>query len=259
MKAKALQFGKAMGAALFILLLSVAGMKKGYAYDFVVNGIYYKITSSTVPQTVEVTYKTTSYNSYSGSVTIPSSITRNGITYSVTSIGNRAFLDCTELTSVTIPNSVTKIGWYAFKNCSKMISFSFSEAVVSIGEQSFMGTIWYNNQSNGVLYLNNCCIGYKGDEPTGPLRIQSGTRLIADCAFEYCDELTNLFIPNTVTIIGEQSFYGCTSLTGTLVIPDSVISIGMSAFGGDGDGWGACAAFTSLFRKVCSDNRSLCF
>ena len=79
----------------------------GFAYDFSVNGIYYGKNSD--GKTVYVTYETTSYNSYSGSIVIPSTVTYSGTTYSVTSIGDAAFEDCSGLTSVTIPNSVTTI------------------------------------------------------------------------------------------------------------------------------------------------------
>ena len=90
------------------------------AHDFVVDGIYYNITSSSVPYTVAVAYEgtySTQYREYSGAITIPESVTYNGVTYSVTSIGNSAFRDCSRLTSVTIPNSVTTIGREAFSGC----------------------------------------------------------------------------------------------------------------------------------------------
>ena len=87
------------------ILLSVA--LTGYAYDFSVDGIYYGINSD--GKTVYVTYKDSNYNSYSGSVVIPSTVTFSGTTYSVTSIGYRSFWGCSGLTSVTIPNSVTSI------------------------------------------------------------------------------------------------------------------------------------------------------
>ena len=73
--------------------------------------IYYNITSST---TVEVS----SFSShYSGMINIPESVTYDGYTYSVTSIGNKAFYGCSGLTSITIPNSVTSIGDDAFYYC----------------------------------------------------------------------------------------------------------------------------------------------
>ena len=78
-----------------------------YAHNFVVDGIYYNITTST---TVEVTFKGSSNYSmaYTGTVVIPESVTYKEVDYSVTSIGNYAFYYCDGLTSVTIGNSVTR-------------------------------------------------------------------------------------------------------------------------------------------------------
>ena len=80
------------------------------AHHFEVNGIYYNENGK---GTVSVTYKGSSYdadaNEYTGEVIIPSSVTYSGTTYSVTSIGDKAFGECSGLTSVSIPNSVTSI------------------------------------------------------------------------------------------------------------------------------------------------------
>ena len=117
------------------MLLPVA--LSGYAYDFEVNGIYYGKNSD--GKTVYVTYKDSNYNSYSGSVVIPSTVTFSGTTYSVTSIGSYAFKNCSGLTSVTIPNSVTSIGEFAFDNCSGLTSVTIGNSVTSIGYEAFEG------------------------------------------------------------------------------------------------------------------------
>ena len=97
-----------------ICMLSFHAMAYDFSYTYQGKTLYYNITSD---NTVEVTCYSNfiNYNNYvSGDVVIPSSVTNNGTTYSVTSIGDDAFYYCSGLTSVTIPNSVTSIGNYAF-------------------------------------------------------------------------------------------------------------------------------------------------
>ncbi len=122
---------------LFALVMATASL---WAHDFEVDGIYYNITDET-NKTVAVTYRGSSAdnytNEYSGHVIIPASVTYNGTRYSVTGIGNSAFKNCTDLTSVTIPNSVTTIGNSAFVNCTKLTSVSIPNSVTSIGKRAF--------------------------------------------------------------------------------------------------------------------------
>ena len=102
------------------------------AYDFQSGDLYYNVTSET---TVEVTYQENwSSTNYQGltTVTIPETVAYNGTTYSVTSIGYGAFVYCSSLTSVTIPNSVTSIGYGAFEGCSSLTSVTIPNSVTSI-------------------------------------------------------------------------------------------------------------------------------
>ena len=106
------------------------------AYDFETNGIYYNILSQD-NKTVEVTYRDTEYKSYSGDVVIPEKVTYNNETYSVTTIGQHAFYNSTEMTSVEMPDIVTTINEEAFYDCTGLTSIVIPKSLTSIGNLAF--------------------------------------------------------------------------------------------------------------------------
>ena len=143
------------------------------------------------------------------SVTIPNS---------VTSIGWGAFDMCTGLTSVTIPNSVTHIDEWAFRDCSSLTSVTIPNSVTSIGEEAFLGTPWYNNQSDGLVYAGLVAYRYKGAMPNcTSISIREGTKGIAGSCFSGCSGLTSVTIPNSVISIGDGAFGGCSGLESIVV------------------------------------------
>ena len=150
---------KTLKHLLTALLLMVATV--AMAHDFEVGGIYYSILSEE-EKTVEVTYRGNYYNSYSneytGSVDIPSMVTYNDLTYSVTSIGYGAFSYCSRLTSVTISNSVTCIGECAFYGCSGLTSVTIPNSVTSIGSDAFYKC---SNLKKAIWLTNTPPTGYK--------------------------------------------------------------------------------------------------
>ena len=175
------------------LVLAVMGLlccMSVSAHDFKVDGIYYNITSST-DKTVAVTYLGSNLDSskYSGEVKIPESVTYNGKTYSVTSIGSYAFYKCSSLTSVELPNSVTSIDVHAFNSCSSLTSVEIGNSVTSIGYQAF-----YSCSSLTSVELPNSVTS------------------IGVQAFSNCSSLTSVEIGNSVTSIGSYAFSNCSSL-----------------------------------------------
>ncbi len=174
----------------------------------------------------------------SGSVIIPSTVTYNGTTYSVTSIGDYAFSYCSGLTSVTIPNSVTSIGGSVFYGCSGLTSVTIGNSVTSIGGFEFYGCSALTSVTigNSVTSIGGFAFAYCSALTS--VTIGNSVTSIGVGAFHGCSGLTSVTIPNSVTSIGERAFYGCSGLT-SVTIPNSVTSIGNSAFYG-------CSGLTSV-------------
>ena len=149
---------------------------------------------------------------------------------SVISIRGEAFYGCSGLTSITIPDSVTYIGGGAFQGCSNLDNIVVPDSVTSIGGNAFTGTAFYNDRSNwdrNMLYLGGHLI--KAEESSsGNYSIREGTIYIAGSAFMSCN-LRSIIIPNSVVSIGDSAFMWCHYLK-SVVIPDSVTYIGLGAF-----------------------------
>ena len=181
-------------------------------------------------------------------------------------IGNSAFIDCTELTSVTIPDGVTDIRWRAFYNCVSLKSVTIPKSVTYIDSYAFgyyydsdsFATkkidgfkINYVKNTYGHMYAlkngftDEACLlthelydgtleitEYVGNSATYVIPSEiDGKRVtqIGYDAFNDCTELTSITIPDGVTCIGNSAFSYCTSLE-TVTIPNSVTQIYPRAF-----------------------------
>ena len=144
--------------------------------------------------------------------------------------------------TLTIPSTiegypVTRIESDAFYNQSGISAINLPAGLTSIGENAFYGTGYYNKSSNwknGVLYIDSYLVATQvnsSDKKTlsGACTVQSGTKLIAESAFEDCTGLTSVSLPSGLLYIGEYAFNRCSGLT-QVVLPDSVKEIGYSAF-----------------------------
>ena len=250
---------------LSLMLLALLLPATAAAYDFEVDGIYYNINGNEA----EVTYES-QFGSYLGDVIIPATVTYNGTTFPVTSIGEGAFRGCGSLTTIEIPNSVTIIGNYAFAwcfilttidipnsvtiigelafcECHDLSSVDISNSVITIGEGAFSGcsSLTSIDIPNSVTFIGNNAFAYS---KLSHIAVASGNQyydsrnncnaiietpsntLIAGCK--------NTLIPNSVTSIGDFAFAGCSGLT-SVIIPNSVTSIGSGAFA-------SCSGLTSV-------------
>ena len=111
--------------------------------------------------------------------------------------------------TVNIADGVISVGSYAFYNCSNLASVTIGNSVTSIGRYAFDGTAWFNNQPDGLVYAGLVAYKYKGTMPENTsITIAEGTLSIAGSAFYGCSGLTSVTIPNSVTSVGESAFGG---------------------------------------------------
>ncbi len=144
---------------------------------------------------------------------------------SVKTIEEYAFAYCNDLTSITIPNSVITIGESAFYGCSSLSSITIPTSVNDIGSYAFHGTAWYNNQSDGLIYIGKNAYTYKGTMPeNSKITIKDGTLALSGSIFKDSSGLTSITIPNSVINIGSNAFEGCSGLT-SITIPNFVTII----------------------------------
>ena len=212
-----------------------------YAYDFETGGIYY--ISNTEGNGLSVTSGPVKYQ---GNIVIP-----NGVSYSinayksisgeVTAIDQRAFKECIDLTSISIPNSVVSIGEYAFQYCSGLTSLTIPNSVTTIDRGAFYGCSSINSITipSGVKHFGGYVFAYC--PKLSSLKVASGNRyydsrndcnaVIATSSNTLIAGLYNTVIPNSVTAIGDYAFYGCSKLT-TATVPQNVKSIGRCVFSG---------------------------
>ena len=195
-----------------------------------INGIYYNLNNKN-----GIAEVTGNPNKYFGNVIIPESVTYKNINYSVTDIGEKAFQNCSGLTSITIPNSVKSIEGSAFEGCKGLVSIAINNnSIVSKNytSSSTLAQIFGSQVKKYKIGDNVTGIGsyaFSGCTGLTSVTIPNSVTSIGNGAFEGCSGLTSVTIPNSVTSIGNWTFYNCSGLT-SITIPNSVKSISLFVF-----------------------------
>ncbi len=227
-----------MRLILSFLICSIA-LSLSAATTIEVDVLYYNLLPDSV--SAEVTYPPGNYMSHNPynpynpykmtTLSIPSSVSYNGKTYTVTTIGDHAFFG-SSLVTVTIPNTVTKIEWYAFGQSSNLITINIPNSVYDIEREAFYSTKWYDNQPDGVIYAGLVALRYKGEMPPGTI-----LNLRSDCTGIAAYFYYNVFgdscliavnMGNNVKVIGDYAFCGSSNLS-SISLSNKLESINMGA------------------------------
>lgn len=161
-------------------------------------------------------------------IVIPDTIEKRPVTV----IGEEAFMNY-DMTSIVIPEGITTIDNNAFTDCNNLESIVLPDSLYYISTHSGLDdTSWYENQSDGILYINNILYEYKNGDRSDAMeeiKINNGTKVVADGAFSNCKNITSVSMPDSLEHIGKEAFYGCNNLK-SINLSNNLKSIDLKAF-----------------------------
>lgn len=196
--------------SLFLSILAAVLPIVASAYDFMADGLCFNIKSDS---TVQLTYyenvaqsSAPSYPELSGDVVVPEYVTHDNRSYRVTSMDYYSFMNCQNITSISLPESIVNIPYRSMNNCGKLNSVTVSSSLKTIASQAFA----------------HC-------KALSSFKIPKSVNRIQESAFFFCSSLHSIEIPEGVTSIEPMTFYGCTQLK-SVTLPSSLTKIGYEAF-----------------------------
>ena len=224
---------------MLLAMLSCLAAHAAVGDAFTFGDLTFTITSESP---AEVSVKATNTKTISGAVVIPSTITNNGQTYSVTSVDNNAFSSASSITSISIPQTVTKIGSYGFMSCTNCQSINIPDNVTTIGEGAYSDLVKiaafsisedneYYAVVDGALYNKNKnrIIAYPGGKTDANFDIPVGVDTVSTNCFLQNKYLESVTIPDGVTNIMLRAFKGIDKIK-SISLPGSLKYVGNGAF-----------------------------
>lgn len=222
-----------------ILFAFLAAALAGQSQDFSAvcstgQTLYYTITSDTVPYTVKVDAPQHGYgSSISGSLSIPATVSHEGVDYTVTATDRGTFYGCSNLTDVTLPNTMTSIREYTFFECTRLNTVTLSNSLDSIQPHAFeeCSALSELTLPNTIRYIGASAFAHCA-AIQGHLVIPNSVTYLGESSFYHCSGLTGLTLSNSLTVLEDHIFTECSNIAGTLNIPEGVTSIGVETFCG---------------------------
>ena len=227
-----------------VLWLINIGIVQAYAESFWKSNIQYSVLPGVTNEVEVIGNEVTT-----SQITIPQQVTYEGVTYTVTSIGNNALENCTcssivipttvksignsafkgaNFQSVTIPSAVTTIKASTFENCRQLTSVTLHNNITEIGNSAFSGCYALTGITlpSKITEISESCFASSGLQS-----ISFGTKIkvIKSNAFANCTSLNNVSVPNNVEDIEESVFYNCSNLS-QVTLGSGIKHIGNQAF-----------------------------
>lgn len=214
--------------AIFLTLIICASQLSMMAYDFCVDGIYYKITDP-VASTVEVTFESQGAGNYKGDIVIPRCVEYEETGYVVNRIGDHAFYSYLEMTGLEFSDLLTSIGEGALFRCSLLEEITVPESVTEIGRSAFAQCTSLKTVSlpENITEISDWLL--EGCSALENVSMSSKLKSIGLGAFYSCTSLKSMEFSNTLNKIASRAFFECTSLE-TVTLPEAVTAIEECAF-----------------------------